>query len=215
MRITVEAPNIANLRRTLRDLGPKGKRAAARAANDGARTARKVLSQEISRVYVIKSKEVKRAIDLRKATADRPQAVVKINHYGRYKLPMTAHKVTPAKPWNPAMSVKPRRRKYQVQVKREGGKKVFAGGFIAQMDSGHVGFFVRKDDAKHKLNPKALGANPSVRNTMTELGIEQKYSQAIAEMAGRADIAAKVTREAGETLQRRLLHEINRALGGH
>lgn len=215
MRIRVDTPNVRDIQNRLGELRGKTPQVMARAINDASVTGKKVIAQEIAKTYTVKSGDIKKALDVSKATPERTKALIKTNRKGAYKIPLYAHKLSPKKAWNPAMSVKPRPKKYKVQIKKTEGAKEFLHGFVAQMNSGHVGFFVRKNDARHKKNLKAYGANKRVRGKRTQLGIKEVYSQAIAQMAGKESTVEIVTREAQATLTRRLEHEISRVLGGH
>lgn len=215
MRVQVSSLDERELRRRLAALGSnRGSKIAAGALNDAAKTAKKVIAREIAKTYKVSSKEVKEALDVTKANASRPRAVIKTNRKGAYKLAAYDHGITPKKPWNPAMSIKPRRKKYKIKFRKSGSAKEFLHGFVAEMDSGHVGFFVIADDSTHKINPKATGVSPRVRNKRTELGIKEVYTHAIAQLAGKERVLDQTVSESQESLQKSLEKRINNALRG-
>ena len=153
-------------------------------------------------------------MDITKANASRPTAVIKTNRKGMYKLAAYDHGISPKKPWNQAMAVRPRRKKYKIKFRKSGAAKEFLHGFVAQMDSGHIGFFVREDNSTHRINPKANGANPQVRNKRTELGTKEVYTQAIAQLAGKDSVIIPAVNESQESLRKSLEKRINNALRG-
>ena len=203
------------MRRRLAALGSnRGGQISAGAINDAAKTAQKVIAREIVKIYKVTSTEVKEGLYLSKASAVRPRAIIGANCKGRLKLSAYDHGITPKAPWNPAMSVKPKRKKYKIKFKKNASAKAFLHGFVAQMDSGHIGFFVKEDNSVHERNPKAYGANKKVRNKRTEMGIKEVYTQAIAQMAAKEEITTPTVAESGETLRKSLEKKINNALRG-
>ena len=89
MRVQVRSPEERELRRRLAALGSnRSSKIAAGAINDAAKTAQKAIAREITKTYKLASKEVKEALDITKANASRPTAVIKTNRKGISLRPM-------------------------------------------------------------------------------------------------------------------------------
>lgn len=215
MRITVDTPDLAGVRRRLGRAGNQTHRIMANALNRTAVTAKKILTQETIKIYHIKSTQVKKAIDIRKSAGSNPFIEIRTNHTGKHKLPLGTFKITPKTAWNPAMSEKPKRKIYKVKIRRDQSAKALVNAFVAKMDNGYTGVFQNPRQEKHQKNPKAYGAAPTVRQKRTQLGLKEYYSLALAQMMSKPEVVQKTIDAAETMLLERLNHEIERVLGGN
>ncbi|EON70403.1 phage tail protein [Lysinibacillus sphaericus] len=159
--------------------------------------ARKVIARAVNRSAVsarakasqeIRSKYIIRASDVKSAIkldkANPSKLSAQVRASGPV-IPLMKFDVTPTKPND---------MKVRARVKKGGGRKTIQRGFVANMGNSHTNIFKRVGDRR--------------------LPIKGLYGPSIAQMMGEATIIANVTNHAQETLDRRLMHELNRLLYG-
>ena len=78
---------------------------------------------------------------------------------------------------------------------KRGGGAVYDDAFIAEMKNGHIGVF-RRETSKH-------------------LPISEYMGLSAAHMVGETAVAEKVQEEAQKTVEERVMHEVERILGGY
>jgi len=120
--------------------------------------------------------------------------------YSGFPIPLYKFKVSPQTPTYG-------KKKVTVSVKR-GSTGVSRNGFIAQMQSGHLGMFHRIDkySGKHR-NQK----NRTKHNQM----IEERYGPSVPRMAENEVVLQTVEDRVNEVINQRINHEIERLLSGN
>lgn len=94
----------------------------------------------------------------------------------------------------------------EVSVKR-GSAGVSRHGFIAQMDSGHLGMFERS--GKWKAKDRA-----GIENTKHNEKIKERYGPSVPRMAENAVVLQTVEDRVNEVINKRIEHEVDRILSG-
>ena len=160
-----------------------------RAINRAIQNVKKNMGKETSERYFITSGEVKKTVNVTKATKSRLQAAAISQGAG---IALSKIKVNPKTP------VRYREASSSPKEYRAGGKKAAQPpdgnpkSFAAVMKSGHVGV--------------------SSRTSAKCLPIKQLYGPSVPQMVKNEDIMDKINRDANETLQKRIDAEINNLL---
>lgn len=180
--IELNVEQMDRLETALADIPEKIPRAAARAINRAAYTARTEAARKVREEYVIKHGDVIKTIKIYPASEDDLAATVISRGT---VIPLIKFKVSPQRP-------QPRRKiPLKATVKRgEGGP--IPRAFTAQMKSGYVGVFERVGKPR--------------------LPIRQLYGPSVPQMIGNPSVSEWVEEKALEKLDERLEHEIERAL---
>jgi Prophage minor tail protein Z (GPZ). len=165
---------------------PNGtERALANAINRGSSRLKTGASKKVREVYAIQSSAINGSTNTKIQKASTRNLAGFISFAG-YKIPLYKFKVTPKAPNS--------KRKVVAAVKKGGGT-TFEEAFVAELKSGHVGIFERK--------------------TSKRFPIEEKMGLAMAQMVRNKDIVSSLEKEAQETVNQRIEHEIDRLLNGY
>ena len=162
-----------------------------RAINRAVSNVKKNMGKETSSLYYISSGNVKKTVNITKATKSKLKAAAISQGSGIALSKFKVNPGTPVKYRGTSRSPKV----YRAGVKKSGGVKPLDGNpksFIAVMKSGHVGVFSR------------LGGEG--------LPIKQLYGPSVPQMVKNENIMEKINREANETLQKRIDAEISNIL---
>ncbi|WFS63454.1 phage tail protein [Pseudodesulfovibrio thermohalotolerans] len=123
-------------------------KAAARAINKTLGNGARITARMVTSEFAVKQSEVLDKLSMRKATYSRVEG--ELNATGRGSLPLIRYAVGSAEPV-PTMPKYYRTPKAErvkgvkVKVKKSSGVTMLQSAFLAEMDSGHVGVFERKD----------------------------------------------------------------------
>ncbi len=165
---------------------PKGaERALSNAMNRGLSKMKTGAAKKVREVYTVQSSAINEATNTRIQKASTGNLAGYI-HFSGYKIPLYKFKVTPKAP-----GIK----KQVTAAVKKGGGTAFENAFIAQMKSGHIGVFERE--------------------TSKRFPIEEKMGLAMAQMVGNQNVIAELEKEAQETVNARITHEIDRLLNGY
>lgn len=165
---------------------PKGaERALSNAMNRGLSKMKTGAAKKVREVYTVQSSAINEATNTRIQKASTGNLAGYI-HFSGYKIPLYKFKVTPKAP-----GIK----KQVTAAVKKGGGTAFENAFIAQMKSGHIGVFERE--------------------TSKRFPIEEKMGLAMAQMVGNQNVIAELEKEAQETVNTRITHEIDRLLNGY
>lgn len=162
-----------------------------RAINRAIQNVKKNMGKETSALYYISSGDVKKTVNIVKATKGSLKAAAISSGGG---IALSKFKVSPGTPVRYRGS-KRTPNMYRAGVKKAGGMKPLDGdpkSFVAIMKSGHVGVFTRTSG--HSLP------------------IKQLYGPSVPQIVKNEDIMSKINKEANETLQKRIDAEINNIL---
>lgn len=194
----------------------------ARAVKRGRQAAATELKKQIAATYRLAggSKEIKQAVDSKTGspTANNPTAQLVVSG-GNIPLSrftkvnegkITVNKARGRRAHGNAMKRIKQKLKGRVLKASPGaaltGDDKFSPAFVAKMKSGHVDLFERQYGVQMKHIPKG---RKSAEKIVTLSSIS------VAAMAGKKKIAEQVMKTAGETIQKRLDHEIKRVLEGN
>ncbi|MBE3586566.1 MAG: phage tail protein [Thermoanaerobacter sp.] len=182
IELTVEQMDKAE--RLLGHIPGAAPKAMANAINRAAEAARTEAARKVRELYYIKHKDVLATMKIYRATPDDLTATVisKGN-----LIALSKFRITPKQP-------QPKRKKPVIaRVKRgEGGP--IKSAFVARMQSGHVGVFIRVGRSR--------------------LPIRELYGPSVPQMLGSPNVTEWVEEKAIERLEQRLEYEINRILEG-
>lgn len=197
-----------------------------RAINRTITNVKKNMAMAASKEYFVTSTQVKRTINITKATKGKlvAKAISKSP-----TIPLSKFRVSPNRPvsYNTTVNHKSSSKyKYYNYLKNYGkanpsmykagtkrGEQLKAFGnrpkaFIAVMKSGHVGFFVRINDSQKQSQQSYYDnrkGNKKVRNN----AIKQLFGPSIAQMVGNEKIVSHVQNEANNMLHKRIDAELN------
>ncbi|MFC3802809.1 phage tail protein [Cohnella sp. GCM10012308] len=135
--------------------------------------------------YIVKAKSVTEQVMLRRGSASSLSSELR---WKGGNLPLMQFRTSPR-----GVTAK-RPRVLKAAVKRAGGNKPIDGAFLARMGSGHVGVYRR--------------------SARRRLPIQELYGPAVPVMLNNPEIVEHLENVAGETMEQRLEHELNRRLGG-
>lgn len=166
---------------------PKGaERALSNAMNRGLSKVKTGASKKVREIYTVQASAINEATNTRMKRTSTGDLAGFISFAG-YKIPLYKFKVTPKAP-----GIK----KKVVAAVKKGGGTPFEHAFIAQMNSnGHTGVFERE--------------------TSKRFPIEEKMGLAMAQMVGNLNVIEELEKEAQETVNARITHEIDRLLNGY
>ncbi|MCL6456495.1 MAG: phage tail protein [Gorillibacterium sp.] len=180
--IELSIEHMERLEAALQETPEKIPRAAARAINRAAHTARTEAARKARQEYVIRHGDVIKTVKVYPASeADLSASVISKGSV----IPLIKFKVNPKTP-------QPKRRKPLTATVRKGEGGPIARAFTAQMKSGYIGVFQRAGKPRYPIN--------------------QLYGPSIPQMIGSRSVSQWVEERAREKLSERLEHEINRAL---
>ena len=165
---------------------PKGaERAYSNAINRGLGKVKTQATKEVRKVYEIKQSDLSGATVTRAQKASTGNLAGYISFSG-VKIPLYKFNVSPNAPG--------KGKKLKAGLMK-GSWTLFEDAFVAQMKSGHIGIFEREDEAK--------------------LPIKQIMGLSGAQMVGNVEITEKMSKEAQEMVNERVIHEMNRILNGY
>ncbi len=184
--ITVDESQLKRAEELLKDIPNGVNKAIVNAVNRAAQGARTDAVKKARERYYVKAKDVRKTIELKRATYENQAAIVRAEGS---PLALSKFRITPRQP--PA-----RRRKKPVKAKvlRGGGGGEIPGAFVAQMESGHIGVFVRAGKPR--------------------LPIKEKFGPSVPQMLEHESVTEYVEERAREILEQRFEHELNRLLRG-
>jgi hypothetical protein len=180
--IELSIEHMERLEQALQETPEKIPRAAARAINRAAYTARTEAGRKVREIYRIKHSDVIKTIRIYGADErDLSATVISRGH----TIPLYRFKVTPR-------SVQPKRKKpiYASVKKGQGGP--IKSAFVARMKNGYIGVFKRVGKLR--------------------LPIEGLYGPSVPQMIGSNNVSRWVEEKALETLDKRIEHEIEQAV---
>ncbi len=181
--ISVKGENA--VREALRGSPKKVNLVLSRAVNRTVTNVKSNISKQVRAEYVIKASDVKNSLHITKATASRPCAVVR--SAGK-KIDLTKFRISPKEP----SPQNPPRGGYKVQIKKGEGLKAVDRGFLAYA-KGSIGFFQRIGSSREP--------------------IKRLMGPSIPEMINHPKIIDYVEEQAGNMLESRLAHELERVMG--
>lgn len=149
-------------------------------------TVRTAAGRQIREVYAIKQKDLRAESNIKLKKASQTDLAGEIAFAG-CKIPLYRFNVTPKQP---AQGVR-----VKAAVLKSSAQTEFEHAFIARMQSGHIGMFERAT-AKH-------------------LPIDEFTGPSVAHMAGNSVVLEQVEKEAQETIDKRIDHEMDRILSGY
>ena len=183
--IQIDPKQIERAEILLKDIPNGASKAIVNALNRSVEGARTDAVKKVRERYIIKAKDVRDTIQIKKATYDDLTAIVKASGS---PVALSKFKITPSSP------PKTRRKKPIIARVTRGGGGPIPGAFVAKMESGHVGVFERVGKAR--------------------LPIKQLYGPSVPQMLGHESVTEYVEEQAREKVEKRLEHEINRLLKG-
>lgn len=143
--------------------------------------------RQITGTYAVSAQNVRAGGNIRTQVQKADGGVCGTVTFAGYKLPLYRFNVTPTLPIQ--------RAQVKAAVMRGNAQTPFAHAFIARMKNGHTGMFERE--------------------TGRSFPVTEFMAQSTAQMAGNEDVLEQVSEKAGETLNKRLEHEITRILNGY
>lgn len=155
-----------------------------RAINRAAYSGRTQAGKSVRKEYEVKHRTVISTIKVKKASPNDLQADFRSKGE---TLKLMDFKVRPGQP-------DPNRKNPINVTVRKNASKIFLGGFVAQMKSGHMNVFSRQSEKRFP--------------------IKGHYGPSVPQMIGNEDVIEEVETQASNTLESRLIHEINRLVGG-
>lgn len=183
--ITVNPEQLERAELLLKNIPNGVEKAVVAALNRAVEGARTEAVKKVRERYYIKAKDVRDAIEIKKATINSLVAVIRASGS---PIALSKFRVTPSRP-----PTKRRTKPIIVRVVKGGGGPI-EGAFVARMQSGHVGVFRRVTKAR--------------------LPITELYGPSIPQMLGHESVAEYIEEKARERLEERLEHEIDRLLRG-
>jgi hypothetical protein len=182
--VTVDKQKYAELEATLAGVKDGAVRAATAAVNRTAQTGRTIIVRRLVKELNLKSRQVRDTITIRKASFEKPEAVIRIS---KKPIPLIEFPGTRQAPAGVSVQV------------RKGKREVLSGTFIATMKSGHRGVFERR---------RLAGAKRAGR-----LPIKERMGPTPMETFNRAPgVAQEVLAELGPTLEKNLASQVDRLL---
>lgn len=165
---------------------PNGiEKAANRAINRTATSARAIVAREISKQYYVKITDIKKTIQLRRSNRKSLSAEL-ISRGG--VIALSKYKVSPRGVQHRGSKNRPLR----VAVKKGAGKKTIGSAFIAQFKSGHVGVVHRKGKRRFPL--------------------QELYGPSIPQMLKNENVIGPVKEQTATRLQKEFEHEAGRVI---
>ena len=183
IRISVEGENA--VREALRGSPKKVNLVLSRAVNRTVTNVKSNISKQVRAGYVIKASDVKNSLHITKATTSKPYAIVR--SAGK-KIDLTKFRISPKEP----NTKNPPRGGYKSQVKRTEGLKAVDRGFLAYTN-GSLCFFQRISSSR--------------------MPVKRLMGPSIPEMINHPKIINYVEEQAGNMLESRLAHELERVMG--
>ncbi|SHO50073.1 phage tail protein [Anaerocolumna xylanovorans] len=187
----VKVSGIEDVEKRLGNMKKEAPAVVSRAINRAIQNVKKNMGKETSSRYFITSGEVKKTVNVTKATKSRLKAAA-ISQGGGIAL--SKFKVNPGTPVR--YRGKSRSPKvYKAGVKKSGGAKPLDGdpkSFVAVMKSGHKGVFTRISG--------------------DGLPIKQNYGPSVPQMVKNEDIMKIINKDANETLKKRIDAEVSNIL---
>ena len=182
--ITINERQLARAEEVLRRIPNGAPIAIANVLNRAAEGARAAAVRKVRERYLIRAKDVNATIRITKAKPDRLVAVV---YAAGSPIVLSKFKVTPSQP------VARQKKPVVARVTRGGGGPI-RGAFLARVQSGHIGVFRRAGRSR--------------------LPIKQLYGPSVPQMLGHESVTSFVAERAGELMESRMEHEMQRLLRG-
>lgn len=185
MQIEIKIQNVEEIKAKLGSMGKNAPSVLSRVINRVISNVKKNISIVVRKRYLIKTEDIKNTLSSSRASSSKLSAYVKSTGS---KIPLYKFRVSPnePRPQKPPKSFKAR-------VLKSSSLKPL-DGFVARMKSGHLGMFERKNDPR--------------------LPIKELYGPAVPQMIGKEEVWQQIEKEANETLQKRMDHEVKRLLEG-
>lgn len=183
MQMEIKLLDEDRIRSLLGNMSKKAPTVISRVINRVVTNVKKNISISVRKRYVVKTGDIKKTLSSSKATSSKLSAYVKSEGI---KIPLYKFRVSPKepRPKNPPKS-------FKAKVLKSSSLKPLQG-FVAKMKSGHVSYFERSN--KNRLPIKEL------------------YGPAIPQMIGQKEVWKNIEKDANETVEKRMVHEINRLL---
>lgn len=143
-------------------------------------------SRKVRETYHIRAGDVSKYGNIRVTKSDPARLQLLLTSRGR-NIPLIRFSTSPTSPPRRPPSV------LRAAVRKGGGKKPIPGAFVARMQSGHVGVFMRSGTRR--------------------LPVNEKYGPAVPVMLNEPGVTEHLQKEAVERMRTRLDHEMNRVLG--
>ena len=183
--VRIDAETLERVGALLAEVPRGAERAFSNAINRGLSKLKTGALREVKRVYTVQSSALNAATNTTVKKASTGDLAGYVQFAG-YETPLYKFDVTPKKPGTG--------KQVSATMKRGGGA-VYDDAFIAEMKNGHIGVF-RRETSKH-------------------LPISEYMGLSAAHMVGETAVAEKVQEEAQKTVEERVMHEVERILGGY
>lgn len=185
MQIQIKVDNVEEIKSKFGNMHKKAPSVLSRVINRVITNIKKNISVAVKKRYLVKTEDIKKTLYSSKATSSRLAAFIKSTGT---RIPLYKFKVSPAQP-RPKTPPK----SFKARVLKSSGLKPLPG-FVAKMKSGHLGIFERQDGAR--------------------LPIRELYGPSVPQMVGNDEVWQQIEKEANDTVQKRMEHELNRLLEG-
>jgi len=185
MQIEIKMQNVEEIKAKLGSLGQNAPKVISRVINRVIVNVKKNMAVSAKKRYIVKTEDIKKTLTSSNATSSNLSAFVRSSGT---LIPLYKFKVSPnqPRPKNPPKNFKAR-------VLKASSLKPLQG-FVAKMKSGHLGVFERKDSSR--------------------LPIKELYGPPIPQMLGNEEVWKDIEKEANQTVEKRMDHEIKRLLEG-
>ena len=183
--VQIDAETMERVEAMLAEVPRGAERAFSNAINRGLSKLKTGALREVKRVYTVQSSALNAATNTTVKKASTGDLAGYVQFAG-YEIPLYKFNVTPKKPGTG---------KQVSATMKHGGGAVYDDAFIAEMKNGHIGVF-RRETRKH-------------------LPISEYMGLSAAHMVGETAVAEKVQEEAQKTVEERVMHEVERILGGY
>lgn len=190
--------NVDEIEKKLSEITDKSQLVMMRAMNRTVSTITTSVKKEVSARYFVSQKNVAKTLHIEKSTTGNLTASV-ISEGS--KLGLEKFKVSPLRPVKLSKNGKRTPGVYKAAIKKAGGLKPLTGKniigrknkpFVAIMSNGHTGVFFRE--------------------TWDAYPIKSIMGPAVPQLAGKKEVMEKVNKQANETLQKRIEHELGRVM---
>ena len=185
MQIEISSETVERVNHILHGVPKGAEKAFSNAINRGLSKAKTTAFKEVKNVYEVNNSAINEKTRTRIQKANAGNIAGYINFSGA-KIPLYKFKVTPTVPGTG---------KKVFAAQEKGGGNTFEDAFIAQMKTGHLGIFERKETKR--------------------LPIEEKMGSAMAQMVKNTVVMEAVQKEAQKTVDERIEYEIDRILSGY
>lgn len=208
MSISIDSSEVEKM---LGDLSKKANIVMARASNRAATTAATSLKKEAAARYRIIQKDVAKTIHRKNATKERPYATITSigKHIGLEYFTVSPFRVLSFK----GSKGKKRRNPkiYKAAVYKNQGLKLLNGNpkpFVAVLNNGHIGVFVRKDVSRNNKGKYRRGKRKEKYRNF----IKSVQGPAIPQILKNKDIVSATMEATNDTMNKRIKHEVGQIL---